>query len=235
MKFSAPLIKATLIKRYKRFLADVILDSNGEKVTVYVPNTGSLRSCLYENAPILLSKHEDPNRKLKYTLEMIHSGSTWIGINTSITNDLVAEALDFKRVDKLKKYNSYKREVSILSSRFDFALFKNESAEAYMEVKNVTYLNENIRGLVQFPDAITARGLKHLDDLIKLKNKGLKSFIFYLVQREDASNFSIASHIDLNYAKGFEKAVKKGVEVLVFSTSLTDKEIIVKKELPWNI
>lgn len=236
MKFPSLLIKATLINRYKRFLADVKIDSTGEIITVYVPNTGSLRSCLDKNSPVYLSKHDDPSRKLQHTLEMVYSGSTWIGINTSISNNIVEDGLNHKLIDELKNYKKFKREVSILSSRMDFAFYDaKDEVSAYMEVKNVTYLNEEKKGLVQFPDAVTTRGLKHLEDLIKLKNKGLRAIIFYLVQREDSTSFSIAKHIDLEYAKAFEKAVKKGVEVLVYSTAISPKQIIIKDKLPWSI
>jgi sugar fermentation stimulation protein A len=234
MKFRPALIQGTLIKRYKRFLADVILDNSGEKITAYVPNTGSMRSCLKENAKVALSYHPDSGRKLPYTLEMISTGEYWIGINTSLTNDLVAEALEQQKIQSLENCKIY-REVSIFDSRIDFLLENNQGEKIYLEVKNVSYKNESMENLAQFPDAVTTRGLKHLEDLIKIKQAKHRAIIFYLVQRQDCQKFSIASHIDPNYHEGFKAAVKAGVEVLVYQTEISPDAISISRELPWTL
>lgn len=234
MKFKPALIHVTFIKRYKRFLADVILDSSKEKLTVYVPNTGSLLSCNFPDSKACLSHHPGGDRKLPYTLEMIHSGASWVGINTSITNMLVEEALIKKQISSLKNFNHIQREVSIMSSRIDFCLTNENEEKAYVEVKSVSYKSEKEKNLAQFPDAVTTRGLKHLEDLIRIKKSGHRAVIFYLIQREDVERFSIAEHIDPEYAKGFKKALKNGVEVLVYRANVSPKEITIAHEVPWT-
>ncbi len=237
MKFRPALIRGTLIKRYKRFLADVILEPSGEKITAYVPNTGSMKSCLFPNAPIALSYHSDSGRKLPYTLEMIYTGEFWIGINTSLTNQLVEEALREKKICSLTTLNKISREVSILKSRLDFLLeseLPQQTEKLYLEVKNVSYKNETLHHEAQFPDAVTSRGLKHLEDLVQIKKSGHRAGIFYLVQRMDCHHFSIAEHIDPDYARAFKMAVQQGVEVFVYQAHISPTEISLNKELPWN-
>lgn len=235
MIFSPALVKGKLIKRYKRFLADVILDSSGEKITAYVPNTGSMLSCLIPNAEVALSFHSGTQRKLPYTLEMIYSGASWIGINTGLSNSLVEEALLKKTISSLKQFDQIQREVSILKSRIDFLLKDHQQQQLYLEIKNVSYKNQDLSATAQFPDAITTRGLKHLEDLIQLKHLGHRAGIFYLVQREDCKFFSIASHIDQHYFEGFKKAVKNGVEVFVYQTQISPLGIEITTELPWSM
>lgn len=234
MNFRPALIQATLHKRYKRFLADVTLHGSGEKITAYVPNTGSMLSCLLPEATVALSYHPDSDRKLPYTLEMVHSGSTWIGINTNTTNNIVDEAIQQKKIRTLEHFEHIQREVSIFSSRIDFLLTDNNQQKLYLEVKNVSYKNEELQNTAQFPDAVTTRGLKHLEDLIKIKESGVRAGIFYLIQREDVQTFSIADHIDKNYAIGFKNAVKHGVEIFVYQAKVSPEKILVTHEVPWN-
>jgi sugar fermentation stimulation protein A len=235
MKFNPTLVKGKLLKRYKRFLADVILDSSGEKITAYVPNTGSMLSCLFSNAEVALSYHPDSQRKLPYTLEMINSGASWIGINTALTNNLVESALNEKIIKGLETYLKIQREVTIFKSRIDFLLEDANQKKLYLEVKNVSYKNEELKDMAQFPDAITTRGLKHLDDLINIKKSGIDSAIFYLIQREDCHHFSIAKHIDADYFEGFKKALNAGVKVFVYNTQINPQGIQVMNEIPWTI
>ncbi len=235
MNFNPALVTGKLIKRYKRFLADVVLDDTGEQITAYVPNTGSMLSCLFPNASVALSFHPHGQRKLPYTLEMIYSGATWIGINTALTNHLVEEALKEKLIPALNNYQKIEREVSIFKSRIDFLLEDDSQRKLYLEVKNVSYKNEQLQGLAQFPDAVTTRGLKHLEDLVKIKLAGDRAGIFYLIQRQDCKNFSIATHIDPNYYEAFKLAVSKGVEVFVYNTHINSQGIKVSSEIPWTI
>lgn len=235
MKFSPTLVKGKLLKRYKRFLADVILDETGEKITVYVPNTGSMLSCLFPQAEVALSYHPGGARKLPYTLEMIYTGATWIGINTGLSNHLVEEALKEKLISHLKKYSKISREVTIFKSRLDFLLENDLQEKFYLEVKNVSYKNENSVDMAQFPDAVTTRGLKHLQDLQKIKQSGHRAGIFYLVQRQDCQRFSIASHLDPNYFAAFKTAIQNGVEVFVYQADIGPQGIKVYREIPWSI
>ncbi len=234
MKFSPALVKGKLIKRYKRFLADVILES-GEKITAYVPNTGSMLSCTSPDAEVALSFHSGGQRKLPYTLEMINTGASWIGINTGLANHLVETALQEKLIKGLDLYPKIEREVTIFKSRLDFRLENSGQDKFYLEVKNVSYKNENLPEMAQFPDAVTTRGLKHLEDLVKIKQEGHRAGIFYLVQRQDCQKFSIANHIDPNYFEAFKAAVNAGVEVFVYQAEINPEGIKIKNEIPWEI
>lgn len=235
MKFPLALVPGRLQKRYKRFLADIILDASGEKITAYTPNTGSMLSCISPNAEVALSYHSGTARKLPYTLEMIYNGVSWIGINTSLTNHLVKEALQVKKIKTLASFEKISTEVSIFKSRIDFLLENSMGEKIYLEVKNVSYKNETMEDMAQFPDAVTTRGLKHLEDLVKIKESGHRAGIFYLVQRQDISQFSIASHIDKNYYHAFKNAVEKGVEVFVYQAKINPSVIEIQKEIPWSI
>jgi len=231
MKFPTPLIHGRLIKRYKRFLADIELPS-GEVITVHCPNTGTMLSCSTPGSPVALSVSDNPKRKYPHTLEMVQENSIWIGVNTSRTNGLVADAIlsgivtDFGRVDTIK------REVKTSDhTRLDLLLFA-EKQEIYVEVKNCS-LAEN--GCAMFPDAVTTRGTKHLNELIRLKNDGKQSCIFFLVQRMDADRFSPASHIDSIYAKTLKEAAARGVVVLAYQADVNPETIVIKHSLRLHI
>lgn len=231
MKFSTPLIHGHLIKRYKRFLADIELP-NGETLTVHCPNTGTMLSCSTPGSPVALSISDNPKRKYPHTLEMVQDNSTWVGVNTSRTNGLVAEAIldgsvtEFGRVDKIK------REVKTSDhTRLDLQLF-SQSEEIYVEVKNCS-LAEN--GCAMFPDAVTTRGTKHLNELIRLKSEGKNCCIFFLVQRMDADKFSPAAHIDIVYAETLRQAADKGVLVIAYQAEVSPESIKVRHSLPLQI
>jgi sugar fermentation stimulation protein A len=227
MQFEPELILATIIKRYKRFLADVIMPS-GETETVHVANTGSMQSCWEPGQKVALSKSNNPKRKLKYSLEMINNGQTWIAINTSLTNHIVHQALIQKKLTCFADYDQIKPEVKIGASRIDF-LLSNASKECYLEVKNVTLKKENT---ALFPDAISTRGQKHLLELITLKKAGKHAAMLYLAQREDVDHFKPADEIDAVYGKLMREATKCGVELICYQTQITPKAIEIKKELP---
>ena len=231
MKFTTPLIHGHLIKRYKRFLADVELP-DGEVITVHCPNTGTMLSCSTPGSPVALSVSDNPKRKYPHTLEMVQENSIWIGVNTSRTNGLVADAILDGRVTEFAGVDRIKREVKTSDhTRLDLLLFSG-TEEIYVEVKNCS-LAEN--GCAMFPDAVTTRGTKHLNELIRLKSDGKQSCIFFLVQRMDADRFAPASHIDTIYAKTLIEAAAKGVMVLAYQADVNPEAIVIKHSLPLYI
>lgn len=229
MIFNPPLIEAKILKRYKRFLSDIELKS-GEIICAHVPNTGSMTSCWDVGWNVYLSKSDNPKRKLPYTLEMTHNGKSLISVNTALTNKLVKEALDLKKIHELSDYDQIKPEKKVLDSRIDFFLTTQGLPDAYVEVKNVTL--KAAEDIVQFPDAVSTRGQKHLKDLIQLKEQGHRAVMLYVVNREDAKKFSPADQIDPEYGKLLREAKAKGVEILVYQSKLTPLEIVLEKKLP---
>ena len=226
MRFPDPLIPGTLIRRYKRFLADVELDS-GETVTAHCANPGSMLSVNEPGSEVFLSPARNLDRKLKYTWEMIRVGRTLVGINTSLPNGLVEEAVLDGTIVELGGYGSLRREIKYgKNSRIDLLLEDIEKNKCYVEVKNVTMKRDLSKGAaVEFPDGVTARGAKHLVELADMVAAGHRSVMMYLVQRQDSRTFSIASDIDPVYAKGLRTAIAAGVEILCYGCKLTATEI----------
>lgn len=220
MKFNN-LIQGKILKRYKRFFADIELPS-GEVVVAHTPNTGSMKTCWEPGWPALISPSDNPKRKLKYTLEMTHNGDTWIGVHTGHPNKIVFDAISSGKIPKLDGYDKHRREVKIGDSRIDI-LCENDDEKCYVEVKNVTLKAEG--KLALFPDAVSTRGQKHLKELIELKRQGIRACMFYLVQREDVDAFSPARDIDPEYARLLAEAVKSGVEVFAYKCQLNQSEI----------
>jgi len=229
MRFKTKLIKATIHKRYKRFLSDIEL-SSGEIVCAHVPNTGSMTGCWDKGWSVYLSESDNPKRKLKYTLELTDNGDTLISVNTGLTNKLVKEALENKKIIEVENYTDIKPEVKVLDSRIDFFLSAENLPDVYLEVKNVTLKTED--ELAQFPDAVTTRGQKHLRDLMKLKKEGHRSIMLYIVNREDVNHFSPADHIDPEYGKLLREAKNCGVEILAYQSKLSPENIEVQKAIP---
>lgn len=232
MKFESKLVDGIIIKRYKRFLADIEL-SCGKVITVYVPNTGSMKTCWEAGWQVLLSESGNTKRKYRYTLEMLHNGNTWIGINTSLTNKIAHEAIAAGTIKELKEYSIIKPEVKIGASRLDFQLTNQHNQTCYVEVKNVTLFQAP--DIATFPDAITKRGQKHIQELINIQKDGDHATLLFIVQREDVNSFQPAKEIDLTYAELLKSALKQGVEVLVYQCSISPKEIKVRRKLPINI
>ncbi|HAF29784.1 MAG TPA: DNA/RNA nuclease SfsA [Bacteroidales bacterium] len=230
MKFNTPLIHGRLIKRYKRFLADVKLD-NGEIITAHCTNSGSMKSCLEDNAEVYLTPIDDPNRKTKFTWEMIKINGDWVGINTGNPNKLAFEAIKNGDIEKLKGYTEVQREVKFGDSRFD-VMAKNDKETCFIEVKNVTYKEGDY---ALFPDAVTTRGKKHLETLIKVKEQGMRAVMLYIIQRMDVSVFAPAKEIDPEYSKSLKKAFEKGVEIIPMQAKVTPEKIELVKELPFEI
>lgn len=229
MFFKKKLQAAVLLKRYKRFLADVVL--NDESVTtVYCPNTGSMRSCSTPGSPVYLSRSDNPKRKYPLTLEMISEKGTWVGVNTSLTNALVVEAIENQQIAELENIDTIKKEVKTSPhTRLDLKLSRDRS-QIYVEIKNCSLVED---GVAMFPDAITTRGTKHLLELADLIERGHQGVIFYLVQRSDAVSFSPAAHIDARYAEVLAEVVEKGVTILVYQAEVSPNGISVVRSLPY--
>ena len=222
------LIHGKLIKRYKRFLADVILD-NGEEITAHVPNSGAMTSCIEENCDVWLTFHDNPKRKLKYTLELTKMGENLICTNTGVANKIAIEAIENGTIKELQDYSSLKPEQKYgQNSRIDI-LLENENQKCYVEVKSVSL---KIDDYLAFPDAVTSRGTKHLKELEEMVKQGHRALMLYVIQRTDDLPFKLACQIDKKYCEAFDEVTKNGVEVLVYQSSINYEEIFIsnKKE-----
>jgi len=230
MKFENKLIKAKLIKRYKRFLTDVELE-DGSVVIAHCTNSGSMKSCIEEGAPVYLSPATDPKRKTRFTWEMIFMNGGWIGINTIIPNQLAFDAIKNGEIEKLRGYTFVKREVKFGDSRFDIYA-ENETEKCFVEVKNVTM---KVGNQAIFPDAVTTRGRKHLETLIEVKKSGIRAVMLYVIQRMDVDVFGLAEDIDPEYAISLRKAIKHGVEVIAVQAKVSPDGIEIIGELAIEI
>ena len=227
MKFKEKLLQGTLIKRYKRFFVDI--KYKNKTITAHCPNTGSMLGLLKQNNKVWFSKSQNTNRKLKYSLQIIEVEKKRVGINTHLTNKIVLEALNKKKIHSLSNFDSIKTEAKFSNNtRFDFFL-SNDKEQCFLEVKNVTLLRNN--KIAEFPDSITSRGNKHLNELISAKKKGNHSYILFLIQREDCNIFKIADDIDKEYKITFNKALKNGVKVLCYDCKVTSEEIKLNKQI----
>lgn len=232
MKFPDPLIRGRLIKRYKRFLTDVELD-DGTVVVAHCANSGSMESVKEPGAEVWLSPARNPDRKLKFTWELIRVGETLVGINTALPNMIVSDAITDGKIAELTGYASLRREVKYgKNSRIDILLEDDARPKCYVEVKNTTMRRDLQVGPVEFPDAVTSRGAKHLVELSDMVADGHRAVMFYLVQREDADVFTVAGDIDPTYAEELGKAMKAGVEVVCYACTLSPEEITVAGKLP---
>ena len=220
----------TLIKRYKRFLAEIRLD-DGTEVVAHCTNSGSMKSCLENGAEVYLTPVTDPKRRTKFTWEMIKINGSWVGINTANPNKLAFEAISAGLIPELSGYTNVKREVVFGDSRFDI-FAENETEKCFVEVKNVSLKEGNY---ALFPDAITTRGQKHLKTLMEVKAHGIRAVMLYIVQRTDVEIFAPAIEIDPEYAKCLKQAVNAGVEVIVLQVEVTPEGIYLKKKLPVEI
>jgi sugar fermentation stimulation protein A len=227
MEFTKSLIKGKLIKRYKRFFADIKL--NKEIVTAHCPNTGSMKGLLEEGNNVFISKSDNPKRKLKYTLEIIQVKKKLVGVNTHFANKITFHGLANNLIQELKNNDNIKPEVFFnKETRFDFLIEQNQE-KIFVEVKNVTLFRS--KKIAEFPDAITARGSKHLKTLIDAIKKGYKSYILFLVQIEGIENFKIAKDIDKDYYDNYLLAKKAGVKFLAYRCKINSKEIKIEKKI----
>jgi sugar fermentation stimulation protein A len=235
MKLASPLSRGVLIQRYKRFLADVQLDT-GERVTATCPNTGSMLGLTAPGTIVWLSRSDNPKRKYAHTWEMVDlvdgGMPARVGINTGNPNRIVEEAIAAGRVPELAGYPTIRREVKYgANSRIDLLLEGPERRHCYVEIKNV-HLSRR-QHVAEFPDCKTERGAKHLLELSEMRKKGFRAVMFYLVQRDDSRHMTLAEDLDAAYASGFRAARKAGVEALAYCCTLTETEILVDRPLPF--
>ena len=233
MKFARQLIEGRLIRRYKRFLADVQLP--GEVVTVACPNTGSMMGCAEPGSRVWLSEHDKPTRKYRHTWEIVEIGGikpVLVGINTGLPNALVHEAITGGAIEELKGYATLRREVAFgeEGSRVDLLLESPRRKRCYVEVKNVTAAAS--RGIALFPDSVSERGAKHLRELMRLKAGGERPVQLYCVQRGDVDEVRPADAIDPEYGRTLREAIDAGVEVLAYRARVTPDEIRIEDRIP---
>jgi sugar fermentation stimulation protein A len=229
VRFEPPLARGQLLRRYKRFLADVRFP-RGEVVVAHVPNTGAMTGCDSPGSPAWLSRHDDPRRKLRYTLELVESNGVPVVVNTSLANEVVDEALEHGVVAELDGYPERRREVRSGGSRLDFRLSgATGRPDCFVEVKSVTLVE---RGTAMFPDASTARGRRHLEELAAIAAGGARAVILFVVQREDGAEFRPAAHIDPDYAALLERSRELGVELLVYRSQVSSREVRLIESVP---
>ncbi|MEH6358265.1 MAG: DNA/RNA nuclease SfsA [Pseudomonadales bacterium] len=232
MQFGAPLLPARLIKRYKRFLADVIFD-DGQELTVYCPNTGSMMNCAEPDSRIWLSHSDDAKRKYAYTWQLVETDPCELAcIHSALANNVVKEAVEVGLVPELQNYDQLQTEVRYgeEKSRIDLLLTRSDE-QCYVEIKCVTlHMGE---GLGLFPDAVSARGTKHLRELALMKQQGHRAVLLFCVQNTAIDRVGVAVEIDAKYAQTLQEVIAAGVEVLVYNTSITPESIILKGPLPF--
>lgn len=222
------LSKGILIRRYKRFLADVRL-TNGTVVTAHCPNSGSMTACCEPGRQVWVSHHDNPRRKLKHTWELIDMGTSLVGVNTQVPNRLAAAAIRAGMIPELSGYWEVKREVTATQgTRLDLML-RGQGRDCFVEVKNCTLVED---GLARFPDAVTARGLKHLLTLQGLADQGFRSVMLFLIQRMDAQWFEPADDIDPAYGRELRKAAAAGVETLAYDVLINERSIALNRRVP---
>ena len=231
MNFENKLISGEFIKRYKRFFVDVKI--SGKIVVAHCPNTGSMLGMLKTGNKVWLTKTNNPNRKLKYTLQIIEVDGCKVGVNTHLTNKIVLEALEENAFGELSKDIKIKSEVKFgENTRFDFLITKT-NYKAFIEVKNVTLSRKS--GIAEFPDAVTSRGAKHINELIQASKQGYEIYIAYIIQREDCKKFEIAKDIDPEYSKLLSTAVKKKLNILCYDCKFSLKGIILNNKIKYKI
>lgn len=232
MQLPQSLKSGKLIKRYKRFFAD--LEYSNTPITAHCPNPGAMTGVNQPGQEVLFSTTDNPKRKLKYTLEFVRQQESWVGVNTQYPNKIAAEAIQNKLIPNLSYYSEHKAEFKFDEGiRYDFLLTDKNQKPCIVEVKNVQ-LRRNIDskiGLAEFPDSVTERGSKHLKNFSLAIKKGYRCVMLYVVQRMDCKEFSIAGDIDPNYQDNFKNAIKNGVEIEVWGCDISRKEIKLSKKL----
>ena len=223
------LYPGTLLKRYKRFLADVHL-ADGQVITAHCPNSGRMQSCSESGRPVHVSRSTNPKRKLLYTWEIIDMPGSLVGVNTLVPNRLVKKAIIDHEIPELDGYESIRSEVKYgQNSRIDLLLSSPNRSHCYVEIKNCTLVENR---LAMFPDAVTARGLKHLQELEQQIAIGQRAVMFFLIQRQDADRFRPADHIDPEYGRQLRHARQQGVEILVYDVRIDLKQIAINTPVP---
>ena len=231
MDFPQPLTRGVLVSRYKRFFADVVLES-GEAITAHCPNPGAMLGLNMPGLTVWLSKSDDPKRKLAWTLEMVEDRGALAGVNTLHPNRLVAEALAADAIPEVAGYDVHRREVRYgEASRVDFLLEKGTGERCWLEVKNCHLRREG--ALAEFPDCVAARSTKHLKELEAMVAAGDRAVVLFTVQREDCEAFSACRELDPAFAAALERAADAGVEVLIYGCEISPAAIILRQRMAW--
>ncbi len=231
MFFENKLLSGLFIKRYKRFFVDIKIKN--KIITAHCPNTGSMQGLLKKGNKVWLSQTNNPNRKLRYTLQIIEDNGSKVGINTHLTNKIFLDGLKNNFIKEFGKNIEIKTEVKFNdNTRFDFLITKN-NYKAFVEVKNVTLVRNS--KIAEFPDAVTARGTKHINQLLKASRQGYNIFIAFVIQREDCDHFTIASDIDPEYSKLLSNAVKKKLNIICYDCKFSLKGIKLNKPIKYKI
>ncbi len=233
MDFPQPLKRGTLVSRYKRFFADVVLD-DGQEITAHCPNPGAMLGLNTPGLPAWVSRSDDPKRKLAHTLELVEADGGLVGINTMHPNRLTAEALAADALPELTGYTSHRREVKYGSnSRVDFLLEAQDRAPCWLEVKNCHLRRTG--ALAEFPDCVAARSLKHLKELTAMVEAGERAVMLFVIQRMDCDAFSACAELDPAYASGLTKAAANGVEVLAYACEISPQAVRITTPVPWLV
>ena len=231
MNFKKKLISGELIKRYKRFFVDVKIDN--KTVTAHCPNTGSMMGLLEKGNKVWLSKSDNPKRKLKYTLQVIESNGSKVGVNTHLTNKIALDAIYKSKIQNFKNYDFVKQEIKFgNNTRFDLLLTK-KNKKIFIEVKNVTLSRQ--KGIAEFPDAITSRGQKHIHELLNANKQGYNIYLLFVIQRDDCNKLKIAKDIDPKYCELLTKAVKKNLNILCYDCKFSTKGIKLNRKIKFKI
>ena len=230
MDFRAPLTRGTLVQRYKRFLADIVLE-DGTEITAHCPNPGAMLGLNMPGLPVWVSRSEDPKRKLPHTLELVHVDGGLVGINTMHPNRLVAEALAADAIPELTGYATHRREVKYgKASRVDFLLEHPDRAPCWLEIKNCHLRREGT--LAEFPDCVAARSLKHLQELADMVAKGDRAVVLFVIQRTDCDAFAACADLDPAFAKGLDQVMAEGVEVMSYACDVQETGVRIAHRVP---
>ncbi len=238
MEFPDPLIRGRLVQRYKRFLADIVLentDGGPSLITAHCPNPGAMTGLVAPDSEVWVSPARNPKRKLPFTWELIRVGAHMVGINTAHPNAIAAEAINAGRISELHGYATLRREVRYgENSRIDLLLEGDNQPPCYVEIKNVHLKrNDDIdHGVAEFPDSVTARGAKHLRELGNMVNEGARAVMLYVVQRNDCDLFRLAADIDPKYVAEFREARRLGVEAICYACDVSTNSITIVRQLP---
>lgn len=233
MDFPSPLARGRLIRRYKRFLADVVLDDTGEEITAHTPNPGAMLGLNTPGLDVWLSRSPDPKRKLPHTLEMVEADGGLVGINTMHPNRLVAEAIREGRIPELTGYETVRPEVKYgVNSRVDFLLTSPDRPACWLEIKNCHLRRAGT--LAEFPDCVAARSAKHLRELEAMVAAGDRAVVLFTVQRTDCDAFSACHDLDPVFAKALDHAADAGVEVLGYQCAMSTSGIRLDRRISWR-
>ena len=232
MRFEQPLLEGTLIRRYKRFLADVKL-RNGDEITAHCANPGSMMGCSEPGSKVLISVHEDPRRRFKHQVEIVYAGRTPVGVHTGRPTAVLIEAIMHGKISELAGYATLRREVSVpRESHIDVVLEGNGLRPVYIRAENVTLAYE---GVSYFPDAVSPRGIQHMSELTDIVREGSRAMIFLLAQRSDVEHLRPADHIDPEFGQAFRDGIARGVEAIGYRAKVTRKGIELDKKLPVDL